>query len=263
VGGEREGRRLRRSAERRPSPRVCATSARSSTDKSAEGCLQARALAGDDEPLRRVSACGARRGDASAAALAAFLLPFPAVPGTAPTAVAGAHRAEEVPLRGNDPLEGRAQPCRGVGGGPTAAARCACAPAMGRWEGSEWRGESPPCWWHGWGGRLPAGLAEWTQMTKAAVRRWGGEGAGQCRGTEALLFYDSSARARGLWCCCCSLFVARALPKFLREHTVRGCSLRFALIVMCSLAENVCFGRFAHLLLGRVHCTPGRDTTPD
>jgi len=91
----------------------------------------------------------------------------------------------------------------------------------------------------------------------------GGGGAGQCRGTEALLFYDSSARARGLWCCCCSFFVARALPNFLREHTVRGCSLRFALFVMCSLAENVCFGRFAHLLLRRVHCTPGRDTTPD
>jgi len=84
--------------------------------------VQARALAGDDEPLRRLSACGARRGDASAAALAAFLLPFPAVPDTSPTAVAGAHRAAEVPLRGNDAAEGRAQPWRGVGGGPTAAA---------------------------------------------------------------------------------------------------------------------------------------------
>jgi len=58
-------------------------------------------------------------------------------------------------------------------------------------------------------------------------------------------------------------FVARFVPKILREHTVRGCSLRFALFVMRSLAENVCFDRFAHLLLGRVHCTPGRDTTPD
>jgi len=145
VGGEREGRQRRRGAERRPSPRACAASAPSSTDWSAEGCVQARGLAGDDERLRRVSACGARRGDASAAALTAFLLPLPAVPGTSPTAAAGAHRAEEVPLRGNDPSEGRAQPCRGVGGGPTAAARCACAPAMGRWEGREWRGESPPC----------------------------------------------------------------------------------------------------------------------
>jgi len=178
VGGEREGRRRRRGAERRPSPRACAASAPSSTDWSAEGCVQAREFAGDDEPLRRVSACGARRGDALAAALAAFLLPLPAVLGTSPTAVAGAHRAEEVPLRGYDPSEGRAQPCRGVGGGPTAAARCACAPAMGRWEGREWRGESPPCWWHGWGGRLAAGLAERTQKTKAAVRRGGGGGGG-------------------------------------------------------------------------------------
>jgi len=140
LGGKREGRRRRRGAERRLFPRVCATSAPSSTAWSAEGGVQARALAGDDEPLRRVPACGARRGDASAAALAAFSLPFPAVPGASPTAVAGAYRAKEVPLRGNDPSEGRAQPCRGVGGGPTAAARCACAPAMDWWEGREWRG---------------------------------------------------------------------------------------------------------------------------
>jgi len=138
--------------------------------------VQARGLAGDDEPLRRVLAGGARRGDASAAALAAFLLPLPAVPGTSPTAVAGAHRAGKVPLRGNDPSDGRAQRCRGVRGGPTTAARCARAPAMGRWEGSEWRGESPPCWRHGWEGFLPAGLAERTHMTEAAVRRGGGGG---------------------------------------------------------------------------------------
>ena len=108
--------------------------------------------------------------------------------------------------------------------------------------------------------RVAGGADEEEESGSAAGE---GRGADQCRGTEALLFYDSSARARGLWCCCCSFFVARALPNILREHTVRGCSLRFALFVMCSLAENVCFGRFAHLFLGSVHCTPGRDTTPD
>jgi len=174
VGGEGEGRRRRRGAERRPLPRACAASAPSLTDRSAEGCVQARVFEGDDGPLRRVSASGARRGDASAAALAALIFPFPAVPGTSPTALAGAQRAGGIPLRSNDPSEGSAQPCKSVGGGPTAAARCARAPAIGPWEAREWRGESPPCLRHGWGWRLLAGLADWTQMTEAAVRPGGG-----------------------------------------------------------------------------------------
>jgi len=191
--------------------------------------VQARGLAGDDEPLRRVSPGGAQRGDASAAALAACLLPLPAVPGTPPTAVAGAHRAGEVPLRGNDSSKGRAQPCRGVGGGPTAAARCARAPEMVRWEGREWRGESPPCWWHGWGGRLPAGLAERTQMTKAAVRRGGrgglvnAEGRRRCCFTTAAHVHEvyGAAVAPFLWREPCPTFSGST-----RSEAVR-CASRF------------------------------------